>query len=196
MVHNQRIRGVLAKPLLSICLAFSTVVWGAGTASPRDPCLAWTDEKQPASPSLTVSNSSREVVTLSPTDFGKLPRQTLRVKDHLGALAAYRGAALADVLRVGKVTLGKDLKGPLLAYFLLIEAADGYRVVFSLPEVDPDMTDNPVVIADEKDGKPLDANEGPYRLIVPHDKKHARWVRQVTRISVRAAEVDGGAKSK
>jgi hypothetical protein len=136
------------------------------------------------------------VITLSRTDFAKLPRQTLRVKDRSGTLADYRGATLADVLRAGKVTLGKDLKGPLMAHFLLVEATDGYRVAFSLSEVDPDMTDNLVLIADEKDGKPLDANEGPFRLIVPHDKKHARWVRQVTRLSVRAAEVDRGAKSK
>jgi hypothetical protein len=46
---------------------------------------------------------------------------------------------LAEVLRVAGVTLGKDLKGPLLANGLIVEAADGYRVVFALPEIDPAM---------------------------------------------------------
>jgi molybdopterin-binding protein len=53
-------------------------------------------------------------------------------------------------------------------------------------EIDPDITDRVVLLADRKDGKPLDAKEGPYRLVVPHDKRHMRWVRQVTRISVEA----------
>src|SRR5262249_10317164 len=87
----------------------------------------------------------------------------------------------------GKVTLGKGLKGPLLANALLAEGADGYRVVFSLPEVDPAVTDKVVVVADRKDGKPLDDKEGVFRLIVPHDKLGMRWVRQLSRLSVRPA---------
>jgi len=91
------------------------------------------------------------------------------------------------VLVAAKVTLGKGLKGPLLANCLLVEAADGYRVVFSLPEIDPALTDKVVILADRKDGKPLDDKEGPFRLIVPHDKLAMRWVKQVTRASVRSA---------
>jgi hypothetical protein len=94
---------------------------------------------------------------------------------------------LSDALEAAKVTLGKDLKGSLLANFLLVEARDGYKVVFSLPEVDPSMTDGRVLLADRKDSKPLDTNEGPYRLVMPQEKKHARWVRQVRRITVRTS---------
>jgi len=135
--------------------------------------------------SLTLVNESGTVTVLSAKEFAKLPRQSLKAKDHSGAPAEYEGVTLAEVLQTAKVALGKDLKGPLLANCLLVEAADGYRVTFALPEVDPSMTDNLVLLADRKDGKPLDAKEAPYRLVVPQDKKYSRWVRQVTRISVR-----------
>ena len=36
----------------------------------------------------------------------------------------------------------------------------------------------------ERDGKPLDDAIGPFRLVVPTDKRGARWVRQVTRIRI------------
>src|SRR5262249_30592556 len=107
-----------------------------------------------------------------------------RVKDHRGNEATYEGVALAEILREAKVTLGKDLRGPLLANCLLVEAPDGYRVVLALPEVDPDLTDRVVLLADRKDGNPLGADEGPYRLIVPTDRRNMRWVKQVARISV------------
>jgi DMSO/TMAO reductase YedYZ molybdopterin-dependent catalytic subunit len=110
----------------------------------------------------------------------------VKAKDHSGASATFEGVSLAEALREAKVTLGKELKGALLANYILVEAADGYRVSFSLPEVDPAMTDNVILIADRKNAKPLDAREGPYRLVVPHDKKFARWVRQATRISVQS----------
>lgn len=33
---------------------------------------------------------------------------------------------------------------------------------------------------DRKDGKPLSTEEGPLRLVVPDEKRRARWIRQVT----------------
>jgi hypothetical protein len=145
---------------------------------------------------LTLVNEAGTETALSPAEFAKLPRKTVKAKDHSGVAATYEGVLLADVLQAGKVTLGKDLKGPLLAHCLLVEAADGYQVVFSLPEIDPSVTDNLVLVADRKDDKPLDAKEAPYRLVVPQEKKHARWVRQVTRISVRTTAGIGGRSKK
>jgi hypothetical protein len=138
----------------------------------------------PAPGSLQVENEEGTTTTLSAEMLAKLPRQQVKARARGGDLVTYEGVALADVLRAAKVTLGKDLKGPLLANSLVVEGADGYRVAFSLPEVDPDLTDNVVLLADRKEGKVLDDKEGPYRLIVPHDKRPIRWVRQVVRIGV------------
>lgn len=37
-----------------------------------------------------------------------------------------------------------------------------------------------IVLADKRDSKLLDAKGGPVRIVVPGDKRAARWVRQVT----------------
>ena len=62
-----------------------------------------------------------------------------------------------------------------------------YRVVFSLAELATAFTDRVVLIADSRDGAALSAHEGPFRLVVPGEKREARWVRQVTAIDVEDA---------
>jgi hypothetical protein len=136
---------------------------------------------------LKVKNETGKEVTLSPEALAKLPRRSVKVKNQRGNSATYEGAALGEVLRSAGVTLGKEFRGPLLANCLLVEASDGYRVVFALPEVDPDMTDKVVLLADRKDGKPLNADEGPYRVVVPDEKRNTRWIKRVVRISVRGS---------
>jgi hypothetical protein len=39
-------------------------------------------------------------------------------------------------------------------------------------------------LADTKDGQPLPPREGPFRIIVPGEKRPARWVRQVSAVTV------------
>jgi hypothetical protein len=80
--------------------------------------------------------------------------------------------------------LADSLRGRPLATYVVAEASDGYRVLFSIAELDSRFTDRVVVLADRKDGQPLSAAEGPYRLIVPGEKRPARWARQVIRISL------------
>ncbi len=48
----------------------------------------------------------------------------------------------------------------------------------------PAFTDKQVVLAFLKDGKPLDDKEGPYRIVIPDEKRMARWVRQVTTLKI------------
>jgi hypothetical protein len=57
-------------------------------------------------------------------------------------------------------------------------------VVIALPEIDPAFTDKQFVLAFLKDGKPLDDKEGPYRIVIPDEKRMARWVRQVTKLKI------------
>ena len=95
--------------------------------------------------------------------------------------------ALVEVLRLAGVPLGKGLRGDRMMAYLVVEAADGYRVVFALPEVDPAFTDRTILLADRRDQQPLSSHEGPLRLIVPGEKRHARWVRQVTAFTIRRA---------
>jgi hypothetical protein len=79
------------------------------------------------------------------------------------------------------------LRGQEMSKYLLVQAAGGYRAVFSLAELSPRFTDAVVLLADRRDGQALAEPEGPLRLVVPHDKRPARWVRQVIRLTVKDA---------
>jgi hypothetical protein len=70
----------------------------------------------------------------------------------------------------------------------VVEASDGYRAVYALPELDPAYTDKVIMLVDKRDGKALDAKEGSLRLVVPDEKMHARWVRQVTGMVIKLAQ--------
>ena len=60
-------------------------------------------------------------------------------------------------------------------------------MVYALPELDPEFTNNVVLLATMVDGKPLAKGEGPFRLVNPADKKQARWIREIKSIKVQFA---------
>ncbi len=136
---------------------------------------------------LSISGEVAQPLQLTHADWAKLPRHTERAKDHDGVEASFTGVALVDILRLAGVTLGEQLRGKALTTYLLVKAADGYQVVFALPELDPGFTDRVIFLADRRDGQPLSTTEGPFRIIVPGEKRHARWVRQVTTLTIQHA---------
>ena len=71
-----------------------------------------------------------------------------------------------------------------MANYVIAEAEDGYRVVFSLAELDSGVLESEVIVADTIDGAPLSAQQGPFRLVAPHEKRPARWVRMLKSITV------------
>jgi DMSO/TMAO reductase YedYZ molybdopterin-dependent catalytic subunit len=133
---------------------------------------------------LQVVGDVPSPLKLSAAEFAKLPRQTVRAKDHAGNEADFEGVALVEVLKRAGVKFGADLRGPALAQYLVVEASDGYRAIFALPELDPASTDRVVLLADHRDGKALLSTEGPLRVVVPGEKRHSRWVRQVKSLKV------------
>jgi len=75
----------------------------------------------------------------------------------------------------------------MLSRDVLVTAHDGYRAVFSLPELDPAFSDSRALIADRMDGQPLSPRDSPLRLLLPSEKRETRWVRMVERIEIQAA---------
>src|SRR5262249_38571268 len=106
-----------------VALALSCLAGYAPPAWGKDP-----EKKAEPAGALKVENEAGKEVSLSPEALAKLPRLTVKVKDHRGNPATYDGVALGEVLRAAGAKLGKDLRGPLLANCLLVEAGDGYRV--------------------------------------------------------------------
>jgi hypothetical protein len=128
---------------------------------------------------LQVTDAEDHATTLGATQIATLPHSIVKVLDH-DKPAQFEGVSLASVLALAGVQLGDKLRGPRMTEVLLVEAADGYKVAFALAEVDPAFAVRDIIVADKRDGKPLGAKEGPWRIVAPGDKRPARWVRQVT----------------
>jgi len=136
---------------------------------------------------LTVQNETGKQTVLTRADIEALPRVkvTTNASGPTSSTAAtFEGVPLKALLDRAGIGSSEPMKGKRMASCLLVEAADGYRVVIALPEIDPAFTDKQVALAFLKDGKPLDAKEGPYRIVIPDEKRMARWVRQVTTLKI------------
>ena len=112
-----------------------------------------------------------------------LPQSSIEADDH-GTPGRWDGPPFSEVLRKAGAPLGDTLRGPNLSKYVLVTAADGYRVVFSLSELDPALGDTLAILAVSRDGKPLSEKEGPYRIVVEGDDRPARWIRQVVKVEL------------
>jgi DMSO/TMAO reductase YedYZ molybdopterin-dependent catalytic subunit len=140
-----------------------------------------------AGAALRITGKVDKPLVMSEADLEALPHTSLAVINEKGEHVRYDGVPVIDLLRQAEVPLGKQLKGPQMRLYVIVEAADGYQAVFALPEFDPEFTDRVSIMADRRDGKPLTPPEGPFRLVVDGEKRHARWVREVTALEVEQA---------
>ncbi len=132
---------------------------------------------------ITFGKNSAE---WTPATLAALPHKTITVfNEHAKANQTYSGVALIDLLKplgVPDKPHGKDLR-----LYLVAEGSDGYEVVYSVAETNPDVHDGTVIVADAMDGKAL-TDDGPLKLIAAGEKRPARWVRNLVAIRVMAAE--------
>lgn len=163
-------------PLRLLLAVLACMGWGASIAD--DAPAAAT-----AAPAVAVAIGG-EVATplrLDAAALSKMPRQRLEASAH-GVSGTWEGVALIEVLRAAGAPVGDKLRGANLMLYVRIGATDGYQVVYALAELDPGVRDARVILADTRDGKPLDAKEGPFRLVAADEKRPARWVRNVQTI--------------
>lgn len=143
--------------------------------------------QQPAGALKVVAQSQTQ--TLSTSDLQPFPHRTVTVHNpHSNADETYSGVPLMDLLAKEGVPHGHDLRGKALAQYVVATGSDGYKAVLALAEVDPDFHPGEVLVADQMDGKPLDAKTGPLRLVVTEDKRPARSVHNLVSIEVKQAE--------
>jgi hypothetical protein len=125
-------------------------------------------------------------VPVEPALISGLPTHEVALNLH-GEAQVCTGPLLADVMARLGAPSGSDMRGSALLLAVVVEARDGYRVAFTLGELDPLLGKADVVLADHCNGAPLSDEDGPFRLAVAGDTRGARSVRQV--VSVRLAEV-------
>jgi DMSO/TMAO reductase YedYZ molybdopterin-dependent catalytic subunit len=69
---------------------------------------------------------------------------------------------------------------------ILVTGQDGYSAALAMGEVSPDFEGKSVILAESMNGHPL--GPGHLRLVIPGDRKGARNVRDVARITVSAPQ--------
>lgn len=135
--------------------------------------------------SVMLQGLAGQAETLGPGDIAKRPHVSVPV-EHDGRTVVYSGPTLDDLLRDVGAPFGNRIHGQGVNDVVFVTGSDRYRVVLTLPEVDPSFHRGArAILADQADGRPLDAHEGPYRLVVEGDLKPSRSVHGVVAIAVK-----------
>jgi carboxypeptidase family protein/molybdopterin-dependent oxidoreductase-like protein protein len=136
---------------------------------------------------LTIHGIGGTSATLSVADLSMMPQRTVKAKDH-GTPVTFEGALLTDVLRKVDLPLGEKFHGTCASYYLTAEARDSYEAVFAWAELDSTFMNKSMYVVTKRNGKPLSEKDGPFQLLVPGEKRSARWVRQLTALTIRQAD--------
>ena len=176
--------------LIATCLLGALLSAGPSLgAPPAKPEAAPPLAKLEVEPALRVADTLKvigpagQALTLKAAELGALPHITLKASIH-DKEYTFEGVELTGLLaKVGAPT-GKELRGPEVSK-VVVTASDGYRLVLSLVETDPRFRPNRIIVADKMDGQLLNADDGPFRLVVEGDLDAARLVRNLATIEVR-----------
>ncbi len=144
-------------------------------------CLFAADDP---SATLAITGDIPAPLTLPAADLAQLPRETLSIDEQDGAKTAYQGVPLQAILNKAGIPVGHNLRGKALAAYVLATAKDGYQMIFTLGELDPDFGNAHILVADKRNGAALFGYQGPLRLVVAGDKHGARSVRMLEKLQV------------
>lgn len=133
---------------------------------------------------LRIRHGNACDTTVTMARVQQLPSRTVLVTGHDGETAIYTGALLSDVLSAGCQSIAGMTKRNRVEAVVRVDAVDDYHAVVGMIEADTSFRTNPVLLTWARDGVALDKHDGPFQLIVPDDRRHARNVRRVNRLSI------------
>lgn len=139
------------------------------------------------SPKFHVGGEVQTPETYTVDTLKELPATKLDVYFNTGAgpvNTSFTGVLLWDLLTTAGVVTDPAIKNDILHKEVVAIGSDGYRVVFSLGELDPHFGGQQVIVAYLQNGQPLDASSGATRLIVPGDKAGGRDVSWLVALDV------------
>lgn len=123
------------------------------------------------------------------TDLKSMPRIEVEVRNSsTQKVEVYSGVTLFNVLAKIRARLDNKTSDKPWAEYLIATGANGYQVVIALAEIDPKSHPANVLVADSLDGKPLNGQNGPFKLVVGYDRNSARSVPKLVSIEMRSAE--------
>lgn len=157
-------------------------------AKPAAPTDAHMGSDKPATPSTTllVTIFGQPAVHLSLADLQVLPQtKVAALNAHSKQTENYSGPLVAAVLAKAGLTLSEHAQHQVLDSYVVATGTDGYFVVFSGAELQPQLHRAEPIIAIAEDAQPL-TRTGAFQLVDPLDVKPARWVRNLTSLSMQA----------
>ena len=144
------------------------------------------EHSAPSTPStqLTIKTYEGKMLNFNSEELAALPHKQVAVFNaHSKANETYSGVLLADLLSKAGVPLGESVRGKLFMIGIVAEGMDHYSVLYSLAEVDPSIHTGDVIVADTLDGQKL-TKDGAFKMVSSEERRPARWVRNLTSISV------------
>jgi hypothetical protein len=137
---------------------------------------------------LRIQGLGAAPISIAAADFRKFKRQTIddrrtvtRGGETRETTTKYGGVLLADVLEyagMGKLEPHAQRRSAIFAI-----ASDNYQAAFSWGEVFNSEAGARILIVDERDGKPLGADQGPLSIVVFSDQRfgprHVKWLNQL-----------------
>ncbi len=163
---------------LMALLGIATIAFGSAAPAPAHA------QQESARPLLRVTGLDGAEVRVGADDWAKLPRVTMKAIEHGGTEATFEGVPARELLKLVNAPAGRELRGAQLTLYVVAEAADGYRVLYALAEIDAAFTDAVILVADRRNGEALGEEDGPLRIVVPWEKRQARWARQLIALRV------------
>jgi hypothetical protein len=155
-------------------------------AAPGTPAPAPRSAAAPAAPTaaqVAVIGPGGRRSVVSAADLNAMRRYSTTVA--WGGGHTYEGVALSELLAEAGAPSEVRLHGPALDQVVIVKGRDGFTAVLAIAETAMSFKGQPVILADEEDGKPLSAREGPYRLVIGGEAKPPRAVRDVVEVELR-----------
>lgn len=134
---------------------------------------------------FTIGGQVKTPQHFSAQDLEKFPTTQVSVSfvtGHGQEGGSYSGVLLWTLLGKAELANGPE-KGALLKHVIVVTGRDGYAIALSAGELAPEFENKSVILATERDGKPIPTADG-IRLIVPGDKHGGRAVRDVAKVDV------------
>jgi hypothetical protein len=99
--------------------------------------LARQNAKDSSNAILRIKGTIGQPLVMEMADLQVLPRKRVTVIDDRGARVTYEGVPVVELLQHAGVPMGKRLRGAQMKFYVIVDASDGYQVVFALPEFHP-----------------------------------------------------------
>ena len=140
-----------------------------------------------ASTALLVTAGGQST-TFKLADLQAMPQRSLTVHNaHSNKDETYTGVGLNDLLAKFKVSMDNGGAKQVYHSYVRAEGTDHYYVVYSATELESAAHAGDAMVALTVDGKAL-TEDGQFKMVVGGDKKPARWVTNLAKLTVVTVE--------